>query len=81
MDEKKCCDIYRYGTKVLFVLSWPIVANSVHLIDSCVGTVSYYQGYDLPSHQFIEVTVGIVVIVNLTLINYFQLKIAGIAAI
>lgn len=43
-DEKNCCDLWRYGSKILFLLSWPIVSNSFIFIDSCVGTISYFCG-------------------------------------
>ena len=79
--KRCCCDPLRFGKKTLFVLGMPFLTNLFHLIDAAVGTAGYYQGQDLKSHFGIEIALGVVVIVNLTTLNYFQLKIAGIAAI
>ena len=79
--QKRCCDLMRYGPTTLLVLGMPILADGVHLIDSTVGTIGYFKGQDLPSHFGIEIVVGFVVISNLAVVNYFQLKIAGMAAI
>ena len=80
-DVRQYFDQFRFGLKIFLVLTWPIVANSFVLIDACIGTTSYFQGQDLPSHQVFELAVGATVVVNLTITNYFILKVLGIAAI
>ena len=71
----------RFGYKIMFCITWPIFNNCVHFIDSGIGTASYFKGQDLPSLQWIEIIVGCTIIINLTIVNFFQLKITGIAAI
>ena len=80
-NRRCCCDPLRFGKLTLFVLGIPFLMNVFHLFDAIVGTVGYYQGQDLRCHFAVEIVLGVVVIVNLTTLNYFQLKIAGIAAI
>ena len=75
------CDILKFGYKILLVLSWPIFSNSMHLIDACVGTAGYFKQEELPVHECLVFIVGACIIINMTLVNLFQLKIAGIAAI
>jgi len=71
----------QYGPTTLLVLSMPVLVNTVHLINATVGTIGYFEGQELPCHFGIEVFLVVVVISNLTIVNYFQLKIAGMAAV
>lgn len=71
----------QFDKTILFLLAWPIVANLACFVDSCVGTASYLQGDNIPGHNMIEYAMAATMLVNLTVLNFFQLKIAGIAAI
>lgn len=79
--NKYCCDPMRFGGKTLIVLGMPFLNNSFYVLDSTIGTISYFTGQDLPCHFVIEIVLGFIIVLNLTTVNYFQLKIAGIAAL
>ena len=82
--ESKCWDPLQYGFKIWVVLSWPILADTIHLTDATIELLNYFLGDDMwhvHHHAGIDICVGITIITNMTIVNYFQLKIAGIAAI
>jgi len=66
---------------IFLVVSWPLIANTFHLVDASVELASYLQGNELISHRALDIILIPIVITNLSIINYFQLKLAGIAAI
>ena len=39
--QKRCCDPMRYGLKTCMVLSFPILANAIHLLDACISLFCY----------------------------------------
>lgn len=68
---KCCCDPLRFGAKTLIVLGMPFLANGFRLIDAIIGTASYYLGENLQCHFIFEIFLGVVVVLNLTTVNYF----------
>ena len=59
----------------------PFLFNGFHLLDALLGTICYGRGEDQPSLFYVEIILGLVIVLNLTAVNYFMLKLAGIAAL
>ena len=67
--------------KIFLVVTWPLIANSFHLADASVELAGYLQGEELRANRPLDIILIPIIITNLTIVNYFQLKVSGIAAI
>lgn len=81
-ETTKCCDPMRFGLKTFLVLSFPILANTLHLADSTLNLFCYFKQEDNDTYFEIDAfAVMAVMVTSLAIVNYYQLKVAGIAAI
>ena len=78
----KCfCDPMKFGYTIMIIVGMPILANLAALTDGIVDLIGYYNGQDLSCSFAIEIVMGLFTIVSLSIVTFFQMKIAGIAAI
>lgn len=79
----KCCEPMRFGFKTFLVLSFPLLANALHLTDSIIALICYVKEENLDNKYFLinAYALMVVMVTSLAIVNYYQLKVAGIAAI
>ena len=70
-NKTKCCDPLKYGYKIFLLLIWPLIALSIQVTEACIALTTYYQINEPTDQVYLEIILGITMLVSLTLVNYF----------
>ena len=81
-DESRCCpcDLLKYGVILFLQLLYPVIMDTFYVASSTFDLISYIDQKWIGELGF-DITECILFTINVTLINYFQLRLAQSAAI